>query len=331
MSDLKAIEPTSLSLRKEIGWSSSTPAAIRMKCPLCGNQNQQIVQTEIRDLEYGAPGEYRWLKCTDCGIVRQDPFPTPETFSEAYPPHYNAYAKPKSRLLGYLAGLSRKRQAKYILQWLPKNGSILDIGCSTGELLSQIGALGNFKLHGSEYSAAPAAIARSRGFHVWQGDFETAEIPKSGMDTVVMNHVLEHVVDCVNTLKRIEEILKPGGYLIGEVPNIDSWDGRLFGKYWGGTHAPRHIWHLSPNTLRKAIEKSGLEVVTIETNPRSGHFWALSMQNWLRRNRNNLKDLISGRTWYYPIFLVAGIPLHLLQGWISQGGIISFVARKPSK
>lgn len=297
-------------------------------CPLCGSHNTDIVEEDVRDFEYGAPGTYRWIKCLGCDLVRLDPMPKEEILNLAYPETYHAFVKPTSKITQYLQTFSRKGIAKSLANKLPERGAILDIGCSTGELLLSVGRLGDYQLFGIEYKLEIAWEARNRGIHVWEGAFEKAEVPDESMDLVVMQHVIEHVYDPVDTLKRIHRILRPSGIVTGELPNFRSWDAALFGKYWGGGHAPRHLFHFTPQTLKKTIEHCGLETVSITPALHTGH-WALSIQNALRRKKGSCDDLTSGRTWYYPLFLLLLIPMNLIQLLFVRTGVMRFEARKP--
>ena len=296
-------------------------------CPLCKSNEYQIIQNGVRDLEYGTKGDYKWLKCNECKLIHIDPIPTLETLAHAYPPHYHAFVNPKSKLTQKLQSISRKKIAKKIVSYLPKNASVLEIGCSTGLLLNEIGLLGNYKLFGVEYKKEAAEEARTRGITVWEGTFEDAAISSSSIDLIIMQHVIEHVYNPVETLKKVHNILKAEGRVIGELPNIDSWDANLFGKYWGGGHAPRHIWFFTPNTLKLTLEKCGFSDVKIKPALHTGH-WALSIQNLIRRNKKDCNGLISGRAWYYPFLLVSTIPPNLLQMPLLKTGVMSFEGKK---
>lgn len=297
-------------------------------CPLCTSRQDFILESAVKDFEYGAPGEYRWMQCQGCQLIRLDPVPTPAILAQAYPPTYHSYVLPASRLTRQLRSVLRKKWAQRIVRGLSPDAAILDIGCSRGDLLQTIGTLGSYRLYGVEYNGRAAEEARQKGVQVWEGDIEKVDIPAQSMDVVVMHHVLEHVFDGVKTMQKVQAVLKPGGTVTGELPNIDSWDARLFGRYWGGGHAPRHLWHFTPATLRQLLAQCEFEDIHITPALHTGH-WALSIQNALRRNNHTLYGLISGRAWYYPLFLVATLPINLLQYPFLKTGVMQFTARKP--
>ena len=298
-------------------------------CPLCGCCETTVVDDHVGDYEYAAPGVYRWLRCGDCELIRLDPSPSAEILDRAYPPHYHAYVAPKSALTERLIAVSRTRTARALARLVPAGGTILDVGCSTGRLLEAVSRIKTCRPLGVEYKPEAGAEARRRGIDVFDGELEDADIEPGSVDVAVMQHVLEHVRNPVETLQHLQRILRPGGTLVGELPNFDSWDARLFGRLWGGGHAPRHLWHFTPKSLRRALEHCGFSDVRIRPALHTGH-WALSVQHALRRGRCDDAGLTAGRSWYYPLLLVATIPVNCLQMPLLKTGVMRFQAGKPS-
>lgn len=296
-------------------------------CPLCNSKGHEIIQKDVRDYEYGTKDSYNWIKCNGCKLIRIDPIPSLDTLSRAYPPNYHAYVTPKSKITQKLQAITRKILAKKIASYLPSDSSILEIGCSTGLLLEAISSYGNYNLFGVEYKIEAAKEANKRGIKTWNGTFEDAPIPHKTMDLVILQHVIEHVFNPVEIMHKIYGSLKTGGKVIGELPNFDSWDASIFGKYWGGGHAPRHIWFFTPTTLKNMLELCNFKNIKIKPCLHTGH-WALSIQNYLRRNKKDTSDLSSGRTWYYPLLLIATIIPNIIQMPALKTGVINFEAQK---
>ena len=139
-------------------------------CVTCGSTEHFVVARGIGDYEYGAPGNYDWLRCSGCGLVRLDPMPTDFVLSLAYPKHYHAYQPARSRLVAWYIGLRRRARAKALSRLVPEDGTILDIGCGTGALLSALTARGKFWLLGVEYRGEAAEAARRCGGTIWTGE-----------------------------------------------------------------------------------------------------------------------------------------------------------------
>ena len=72
---------------------------------------------------------------------------------------------------------------------------------------------------------------------------------------VTLNHVLEHVEDPFGTIQRLAGWLRPEGYLVVEVPNVEA-------TY----HAPRnrfhigHLYNFNPVNLERLGLRAGLSV-----------------------------------------------------------------------
>lgn len=301
-------------------------------CVLCRSADFENLESGILDYEYLSPGEYRWLKCKNCELITIDPKPSSDILAKAYPVHYHAYVNPSSSITKKLIQISRANSAKQIRKLcsnLDKNSKpiIMDIGCSDGSLLAEIQMDNKYDLIGVEYNLDKANEASAKGIKVYQGDFEAVDIPNNSVDVIIMNHLLEHVYNPKDTLNKAYEVLKPGGTILGQLPNIDSWDAALFGKYWGGGHAPRHIYHFTPITLDRCLKETGFSDIKIKPALHTGH-WALSFQNFFRRNLKTEIGLKNGRTWYYPLFLMATIPVNIFAMFFKKTGVMDFCATK---
>jgi SAM-dependent methyltransferase len=123
-----------------------------------------------------------------------------------------------------------------------------------------------WKLYGIEMEESTAAKARARtGAEVFVGDAAQAPFPAGFFDVVTAFDVLEHVYDPREFLRKVMEWLKPGGIFHALVPNVASWEARLFGSYWFGLDLPRHLFHFSPQSLRKLMSVAGFEEVALAT------------------------------------------------------------------
>src|SRR5262249_33696444 len=154
----------------------------------------------------------------------------PEVLGRACPKHYHAYVPPRSALTRRLIALSRARAAASIARRVPAGGAGLDIRCGTGALLEAGRGRVRWRRLRGECDPGAAEQARRRGIETWTGELEAAAIAERSIDVAILQHVLEHVRDPIQTLRRAAVLLRPGGLLAGELPNLDSWDARLFGR-----------------------------------------------------------------------------------------------------
>jgi len=222
-----------------------------------------------------------------CQLVRTDPHP--EVAGAAYDAgYYSAHqladnldagaagpARLRDRVMAhaYAVHLGRTQSLAARLMLLPvrnrlgglpprvaKPGRLLDAGCGDGYFLYQARRQG-WDVYGLEVNPAAVASARGAGLPVQLGDLSSADLQPESFDFVRLWHVLEHVPDPVETLRRASSLLTPEGRLIVGVPDFASPVRRLFGARWSGLQLPYHLHHFEPATLRAGLTRAGLRVV----------------------------------------------------------------------
>jgi len=77
--------------------------------------------------------------------------------------------------------------------------------------------------------------------------------------------VLEHLYEPRKVLQKVCNWLKPRGIFYVFVPNILSWEARIFRSYWYGLDLPRHVHHFTPKSLAHLATSAGLRQVRMVT------------------------------------------------------------------
>lgn len=238
-----------------------------VSCPLGCQKGDETVLTG-RDLLHDLPGEFTVVKCLDCGLMRTNPRPTPETIGFYYPDDYGPYlgtrVKPvvhKSKK--WLRPLAQ-RIFKFNTEVLPliPTGRMLEVGCASGAFLHKMAASG-WQVEGIEFSEQAAATARQLGYPVHAGSLETAPQPDQSFDLIVGWMVLEHLHNPIEGLIKLHEWAKPDAYLVLSVPNARAWNFRLFKEKWYALQLPTHLYHYTPESLTRTLAASGWKVEKI--------------------------------------------------------------------
>lgn len=196
----------------------------------------------------------------------------------------------------HIKEIAFRRQARQLMAQLPEPpGKVLDFGCGSGLFTRCLGdLLGPDNVAGSDFHAEPPHDLVGRRYipmselKQHQGQF----------DTVLAMHVIEHDDDVLGLLAKISAMVRPGGLVVIETPNIDCiWTG-LLGQSWDAWYVPFHRTHFSRASLRGYVERGGLTIIAMHdiTVPTMGR----SLANAVGAN-NSLP------------FLLAGIALHPLQ------------------
>lgn len=200
------------------------------------------------------------LRCKDCGFAFRE-----QRFNEKQLADLYRKMDPKV----YQAELrGRIRTARRHLRIVNENarlnghpGQLLDVGCASGVFLENVMNSG-WEAAGIEPSEIlyKEAVERvgSRGM-VLPLILEDADFGGRRFDAITLWDVLEHVVDPMNIMKRCYELLKPGGSLFLNVPDIDSLEARVLGRRWP-LLLPEHMNYFNRPSLKLCGEKAGLEL-----------------------------------------------------------------------
>lgn len=149
---------------------------------------------------------------------------------------------------------------------LSSDSKILEIGCSTGELLDTLRRKSRIPAEnclGFEKDRRSASHARETfGISVQTTDF-CDSLLSGRFDRIIFWHTLEHIHRINDTLEKAVQHLGKNGVMVIALPNAGSFDATLYGKHWVAWDAPRHLYHFTPETLGKLLNRHGLEITSM--------------------------------------------------------------------
>jgi SAM-dependent methyltransferase len=157
-----------------------------------------------------------------------------------------------------------------IIQRYKQGGRLLDAGCASGVLLG-LAADAGWDVTGVEPSEVLAAKAKEnlngRGMVIC-ATLQEAGLPLAAFDVLTLWDVLEHVREPVPFLRTCTSLLRPGGYLIANVPDIGSRPARLLGERWPLLLA-EHLNYFDRDTLKQCGQRVGLQWLAFGRRPAS--------------------------------------------------------------
>jgi 2-polyprenyl-3-methyl-5-hydroxy-6-metoxy-1,4-benzoquinol methylase len=168
----------------------------------------------------------------------------------------------------------------YFRGWLPgyADASIVDVGCGRGLLLTFFEACGYKNVQGIDISPEQVELAQSIGVKVREGDAIAYLDAQPGMfDLLTGLDVLEHFhkPEVIRFLEAAHKALKPGGRLVLQTPNAES--------FWGSMHRYNDFTHevgFNPNSLSRLLRLVGF--ATVEAREIGPVPWRYSMVSTLR-------------------------------------------------
>lgn len=288
-------------------------------------------------------------RCEACGIAFARPQPAAGELAKYYPAEY--YGGGRGRFPAVIENLQRslyRRRVVKVERMVGRKGRVLDIGCGPGFLLREFRDRG-WEVHGTEFSEQSAAHARDvLQLPISIGDARALNFEDSSFDAVVMWHVLEHMADPQSTMAQVSRLLRPGGVLLGAVPNFGSGEARFARDKWFHLDVPRHLNHFTVPALRRLLSAHGFTVERASFFSLEYDYFsfAQSVLNRAGFRHNLLYDVLRGsrakvlRTnpgpaWQKLASLllaaplgIVSVPMTALAGLLRTGATVTVYARK---
>jgi len=283
-------------------WPSLNGDVIQNPCLRCGSKSILL----FKSMDYNrrvTEEEFDYFKCSSCDFIFL--VPIPENIGRYYPENY--YYIPSS--LGELAA-SAEQYEKYkikIIQRFVEKGRLLEIGTATG------GALYFAKQAGFEVEAIEMNhrccefLSNVIGVKTFKSD-DACEVFKSSTtqyDVIALWHVIEHLPDYLEVLAAANEHLSPGGILVIAAPNPDSYQFKLFKKFWAHLDTPRHLVLIPLSILKQQMELLGMKTEWCTTTDDGGLMWnafgwQCSLKNFLGNYIKDNTDLLKTSARFAP-------------------------------
>lgn len=227
--------------------------------------------------------------CDGCGVLRTLPEMDEIELASFYPRQYwGSEGSPSEQWIRS----SQAEKTKFLKRAGLFAGRVLDIGCGSGYFLRALEPE-NWERFGVENGKSAAEFA-SRWLgkdRIFPGTIIEAGFQDSFFDVVTFWSVLEHTNEPRKNLMEVRRILRPGGSLIIQVPNADSYQARWFGGQWFALDAPRHRYHFSVRTLAHLLSEIGFQIyrTTNWSKAHNLHAFRQSLKTTLRAGDSHLR------------------------------------------
>jgi 2-polyprenyl-3-methyl-5-hydroxy-6-metoxy-1,4-benzoquinol methylase len=258
------------------------------KCPYCSSENIVFLFGAPERLT-NLPGKFSIYKCGNCDLVFQNPRVREEYISLYYTNRLGYYNLPKDGVKNkniinelkkffkkqtlinhFNYNLGKENLFYFLLTFLfkkvlkiktfpyfKKQGNLLEIGCSNGELLEEMRKLG-WNVNGIEMNTKTAIYAREkRNLEIYNKRIEDCNFNKGEFDVIIMNMLLEHLYNPFRTLEDITLWLKKEGQLIFSIPYFNGFEFKWFKSYCYGLHLPNHVTFFNKKIIRDCLKKLG--------------------------------------------------------------------------
>lgn len=226
-----------------------------MACPICGSARvipfRRVKQTPIfrcREctVQFCEPGDAEAVR----GIYGREYFVGEESGAG-----YEDYFRLEAGLRrGFARRVERMKQAD------PGARTCLEVGSGPGFFLDEARKAG-LDAMGVEISDYAGQWGRENlSVSIQTGTLNDVQAEPGSRDMACMWDVLEHLPNPVESLKRIAEILKPGGSLWISTGDVGSLAAKMSGARWHLYTIPEHLFFFNRRSMEEALRRSGFRM-----------------------------------------------------------------------
>jgi len=237
-----------------------------LSCPACGSSvKKPWLRKEVAGVRFNLD------KCSACGTGYVNPQPSADFLKSIYAcighgsksltsldqvmasevefPNSTVDAQ---RLVDYAKKLLGPLQAG--------QAKALDIGAGYG-FFSRAALDQGFQVMAVNPATAENRIFKQlNGFEPIPQFFEVVDFGPERFDLVILSQVLEHLLDPFQVLRKVRELMKPGGVIAIAVPNVDAILIKILRSRSSFLGLPGHIIHFSRQGLSAILQRAGFDV-----------------------------------------------------------------------
>jgi 2-polyprenyl-3-methyl-5-hydroxy-6-metoxy-1,4-benzoquinol methylase len=259
-------------------------------CPLCGSDDYLVVSASRYPEDFTAEQLQRafhassdeklmdqLVRCRGCELIYVNPRISDDVLISSYESAVDpAFIGQNPERIRTFSRLLKKTLPRVGYRMTP-GARLLDVGCAGGAFLVAARDHG-FDVTGVEPSRWLMESGRTRyGLDIRQGILAPGLFPDESFDVITLWDVIEHVPQPRELLGTIHSLLKPGGLLLVNYPDIGSWMARLLRKSWPFLLSV-HLLYYTRETMTRQLRNAGFTPVRIQP-----HFQSLKLGYILKR------------------------------------------------
>lgn len=235
--------------------SEPTLKTAGIRCGVCGNEDPSKF-TAVFSFD-----DFSVAKCLSCSFYFIPPFYRQQV---NYHQYKGADVTQEVRKGNNWIKIQRhKLRFKFIKKFI-KSGKLFDLGAGWGHFMLAGKELG-YDVKGIEIAEQPYRYCvDDLKLPVKHEDFYLMDEDEK-FDIVTMWDVLEHIDRPDAFLQKTGRIIRPGGFLFLQVPQIDSFVARRQKSDWKMMGLD-HVNYFSKRTMRRIMENNGFEVLEIRSS-----------------------------------------------------------------
>lgn len=224
------------------------------KCPVCSSKSFNI---------FCVKDHFIHKRCKKCGLVYLDPKLTREATLAFYNSEVNEiYNEEKFHNINDSApdNVNNLKNYQILKDKIkdPKGKKFLEIGPGKGTFLKRATDDG-YDTYAIELNKILIQNLKKITPNVYSDDIEKIDLPENFFDVIYFRDVMEHIDHPIPFLTKVHKVLKPGGLLLIDTHNINSFTNRRLKEFHVVIFAFEHPVHWSAASLTYAARMVGLK------------------------------------------------------------------------
>ncbi len=311
--------------------------AQEINCPVCDSAGHEL---------YFQKDWFKFVKCTECGMVFLNPRLNEKATYDFYNSEWNAIynerkfdAVTKTKKLDDIINENNLNLLEGFSNKDGKKRTLLEIGTGSGYFIRKAVEYG-YNAYGVELNYNNCLKVKDLlGDKIINADLYSANFPAKMFDVIYMRDVFEHIPDPQRMLCEMNRIANNGCILYIEVPNIEGLIYKIVKEKHVCVFGFEHLNYWSPQTLEKILGTCGFEIAAIKHESLDFTLGRI-MAHFYQESFTSIEPLkyspgvklfakITGRGFSLP-------PLSTVDRWlmpmiadvIQRGSVIKIVARK---
>jgi SAM-dependent methyltransferase len=248
-------------------------------CQICGGRELETLHRQEFLLPGDRPTHYVVTACATCGFVFARDLPSAEEY-EAYYRSNRKYTYEGSRDTAEALFAMYGRSYDLVARHAGRESTLLDIGCSTGELLALFQRGGYEDVNGVDPSSECRDIARQ----LYGLDIRTAVlselVPDETYDVVLFANVLEHIPNLREATRHIASFVNEGGLLFVQVPDASHFGDDMQEPFF--EFSIEHLNYFTETSLANLLSTVGMSRVELihDSLPYKGIHYSVLTSLW---------------------------------------------------
>ncbi|MCL1918694.1 MAG: class I SAM-dependent methyltransferase [Peptococcaceae bacterium] len=227
----------------------------RRNCEVCGSNSFDKAASFSEVMHINTTTRYKIdaniVVCKDCGFVFSDPCPTQESLEKYYKDSFSLFSGQDSYSID-----SRMEVIKSF--YSPSQSGFVEIGGNDSR---------RFHLKLKQLFEHVISVEVNSACDTDISTIDKIQCAENSVDMAGLYFVLEHIPNLNETIENVSKILKIGGIMIIEVPNIYEYPYDIAGFF-----LVEHVNHFSPYSLAALASKYKFKLVFLSKSKCSRNF-----------------------------------------------------------